>query len=616
MSAVLATGVSATTLAAGPAIADPVAQPADAGWSAYNNGYDGQRFSPLSEINPRNAHELKTVCSVALGDPGPFQAGPLVIGDALFVTTAHTTVALDATDCSVRWRHEYVPEEDEVWIVNRGAGYLNGRLYRGTTDGRILALDAQTGKLLWKVKAGEPAGREYFAAAPLVWNGMVFIGLAGSDWGIRGRMMAFDTDTGKELWRFNTIPVGDEIGADTWKNPQSALTGGGGTWSSYALDPSAGELFVPVANPAPDYFPSYRPGDNLFTNSLVVLDARTGALKWWYQVGANDAHDWDLAAPPAVYKSRGGKGLVALGSKDGHVYAIDRTNHQLVFKTAVTRIENSDKPPTPEGVHVCPGAQAGVHWNGPAIDTSRNSIFAGSVDWCGLFKSDPNTKYEFGEAFNGGVYVADATPPIGWVTALDATSGSIKWRYRSPAPIVAGITPTAGGVLFTGDLNGDFLVLDSESGAPLLKHPTGGAIAGGVITYSVGGKQYVATTSGNISRVSFKSTGLPKIEILALNVKPVAQRPMAAPATEAPESARSVVDINWGKILFNKNCAACHGVRGEGGTGPSLKDLAARRSFADTVAQIVNPMGAMPRLYPSPLEKQDVDDVASYVRTF
>ena len=395
--------------------------------------------------------------------------------------------------------------------------YLDGRLFRGTNDGRIIALDAKTGRQLWKTVAADPKLAYYLSAAPIAWNGLVFMGTAGSDAGIRGRMMAFDAATGKEVWRFNTIPGPGDVGYDTWKNGVSAETGGGGMWTSFTLDVKAGELFVPVGNPGPDYNIAYRPGDNLFTNSVVVLDASTGRLKWWYQATPHDGFDYDLAAAPMLYRDSRGNERVALGSKDGYVYVLDRRTHKLLFKTPVTTINNSGAP-TPQPTVACPGTLGGVEWNGTALDAARKSIIVGAIDWCSEFWS-ADAKYVPGESFPGGGK-KQVGKPNGWITALNSETGQVQWKYEAGAPVVAGITPTAGGIVFSGDLGGMFVALDSDTGKPLLKVSTGGAIAGGVITYSLGGKQYVATTSGNISRSSQVlgplNLGAPSIVIMAL----------------------------------------------------------------------------------------------------
>lgn len=490
---------------------------ADTERATYNKDYLGQRFSPLKQIHTRNVSSLKEVCRVKLAALTSFHTGPLLVDGIMYDTTALDTFALDPRNCAVLWKTTWEPEDVMNPTTNRGVAYMDGRLFRGTNDGRIIALDAKTGRQLWKTVAADPKKAYYMSAAPIAWSGLVFMGTAGSDSGIRGRMMAYDAETGREVWRFNTIPMPGEPGYDTWKSGVSADTGGGGTWTSYALDVRTGELFVPVANPAPDFNVAYRPGDNLFTNSPVVLDARTGKLKWWFQATPNDGYDYDLGAAPVLYTDARGKDVVALGSKDGYVYVVDRSTHKLRFKTPVTTINNSGAP-TPEGVVACPGTMGGVEWNGPAFDPERRALYVGAVDWCSEFKSG-EVKYVPGEAFSGGSkkQVGKAN---GWITAIDAETGKVRWKYEAGSPVVAGVTPTAGGVVFTGDMAGNFLALDSATGKVLYTMPTGGAIAGGVITYSVGDRQYVATTSGNISRTSQSfsplSLGTPSIIILAV----------------------------------------------------------------------------------------------------
>jgi alcohol dehydrogenase (cytochrome c) len=401
--------------------------------------------------------------------------------------------------------------------VNRGVAYLDGRLFRGTPDGRLLALDAMTGAVVWEDSVGDSGVGEFISSAPIAWNGMVYVGLAGSDWGIRGRMMAFDAATGKERWHFYTIPMGSEPGAETWKIPETARHGGGAQWTSYALDTTSHELFVPVANPSPDFAPQSRPGDNLYTNSMIVLDAGTGQLRWHYQLTPADGFDYDLGAAPMLYDTDGGA-RVALGSKDGHVYAIDRASRELVFKTPVTTIINADSAPTVTGILACPGSLGGVEWNGPAYHPKLKTIYVGAVDWCATFVTTTSTPtFKPGEGHVGTSYAPPAgATATGWLTAIDAQSGAKKWQFHAPQPIVAGVTPTAGGVVFTGDLAGTFYAFDAASGKVLLRHETAGAIAGGIVTYMVGGRQYVALTSGNISRTTFQTGGSPTLIIMAL----------------------------------------------------------------------------------------------------
>ena len=594
--------------------------PADTDWPSYNNTLDGQRYSTLDQINTANVSSLVEVCRLKVDNSGTFQPGIIAIDGTLYLTNARDTLAVDASNCKVRWRHSYRPEQQEVNQVNRGVAYANGQLFRGTPDARLMALDASTGKLLWKQQVGDPKQSEFLSSAPAVWQGSLIIGTAGSDWGIRGRSMAFELESGRELWRFYTIPRGKETGADSWENAGSARYGGGGSWSTYTLDMAAGEVFIPVGNPAPDFMPGHRPGENLFTNSIVVLDARTGALKWWHQMAPNDALDLDIGAAPMLYWNSKGEPMMAAGSKDGHVYGVNRETRERVYMTPITTIEKAIQAPNDQGVHTCPGALGGVEWNGPAYDAKSKHVVVGSVDWCSIVKSG-EVKYEPGQYLFGGSYVFEGARS-GWVHALDPDSGAVRWKYHADGPVAAGMTPTAGGVTLTGDMNGNFLALDSANGKVLLKHMTGGALAGGVITYARGGRQYVAIASGNVSsRLSFGESGQPTLIVYALpkgGAKPLAAAaptPLAAADDLDPKAVSATnADLAHGREVYAKNCATCHGAQGEGAVGPKLKGLKERRDFSATVTWIVQPSDKMPKLYPSALDAQAVADVAAFVQ--
>jgi alcohol dehydrogenase (cytochrome c) len=614
-----------TSLVVGAALlavhAETIAAPADTNWPSYNGVVNGQRYSSLEQINTQNVASLKEVCRLKVDDSGAFQSGILKIGDTLYFTTAYDTLAVDAKDCTLRWRNVYKSEQlnETVLQVNRGVAYANGRLFRGTPDARMLAIDAATGKTLWRQQVGDPAQGEFFSSSPVAWQGLLISGAAGSDWGTRGRIMAYDQETGQEVWRFYTIPRGKETGADSWKNWKSARYGGGGSWTTYTLDMASGEVFAPVGNPAPDFAPAHRPGANLFTDSMVVLDARTGALKWWHQMLSNDGLDLDMAAAPMLYWNSRGEPMVAIGSKDGHLYGVNRESHERIFRTPVTTIKKPDRVPNTQGVHGCPGPVGGVEWNGPAYDQKTKQIVVGSVDWCALFKSD-EVEYQPGKFLLGGSWDWDEARS-GWVIAVDPDTGAARWKYHADAPVVAGVTPTAGGVTFTGDMSGNFLALDSATGKELLKTKTVGAMAGGVMTYALGGTQYVAFTSGNASsRLSFGENGKPTLMVYALAERKqggAAPAPQAA-AAPAPTTTAALTspDTDRGKELFVKNCAACHGNRGEGGSGPTLKGIRNKLDTAATINWVKNPSAKMPRLYPSTLDEQAVTDIVAYVQGF
>jgi alcohol dehydrogenase (cytochrome c) len=476
----------------------------DGNWLTYNRDYQGQRYSPLAQITVDNAAKLQVKCVFQLGEVGSFQTGPVVYEGRMYVTTPRNTYALKADTCTKLWESDYSPKGPEPQPANRGVALYDGKLFRGTTDGHLLALDAATGKVLWDNWVADSAKGYFLSLAPIAANGMVFAGEAGADWGANGHVYAFDANTGKRLWTFDVIPTGKQPGADTWK--KGAENGGGSMWTSLTLDPASHLLYVSVGNPAPDFNGGLRPGDNLYTDSVVVLDSRSGKLAWYAQQVPHDTHDWDTAAAPVIYNLNGNK-YMAVANKGGWLYIYDRVTHKLVSKQQTTTHLNSDKPVSLTGRRDCPGILGGVEWNGPALDPTKGTLFVNSVDWCATYKIG-QTRYVEGSLYFGGEATFDPVKDArGWTRAYDAASGKPLWSKKMPTPMIAGVTPTAGGVLFTGDQNGDFVTLNAANGDTLYKFRTGGAIGGGVATYTVDGQQYVAVASGNASRSIWSTTG-------------------------------------------------------------------------------------------------------------
>jgi alcohol dehydrogenase (cytochrome c) len=491
------------------------ADESDSDWLMYNKGYQGNRYSRLTELNADTAHKLRPVCMVQLGELGTFQTGPVVYDGVLYATTHLGTYAIDATSCRRLWSHQHVAQGPEMNATNKGVAIADGRVIRGTQDGAVYALDAKSGDVLWERQIGDWSIGEGVGAAPVVWNGLVFIGKAGGDWGIRGAVMALRIEDGSLAWQFDVTPTGKQIGAETWQKAESTLHAGGPVWVSFALDRATNTLFVPVGNPGPDFNKAVRPGANLFTDSLVALDASTGKLKWWHQLRANDEHDWDTTVV-SVFDARDRR-LVATAGKDGVLHVLSRDDGQLVFKLPVTTVLNHDVPLTPEGVRVCP--VAGVQWNGPAYSPKTGLLYVNAIDWCTVFKLGPVPKWVATVPYTGlsnGWGTNDPTDKWrGWINAVDPVSGKMRWRIESPTPMYAAVTPTAGDVLLTGDLNGNLLVLDARDGKELYRFNTGGPLAGGIITYQREGKQYVAAASGN-SGGSIPLAGSATLVIFAL----------------------------------------------------------------------------------------------------
>jgi len=486
----------------------------DIDWPMYNRGYDGTRFSPLAQITTANVSTLAPACTFPLGVKANLQTGLVAVRGTLYFTTAVDTYAIDATTCALRWRHRYDYDPQPPFDpnkVNRGVAYLDGpdrpRLFRGANDGRMMALDPETGEELWSVVAGDPSTGETFPAAPVAWKGMVFMGNAGGDnFAVKGRVMAFDAKTGGRLWTFDLLPENGPA-ARTWPPGTERFPKvGGASWTSYALDTTTGVVYTPTGNAAPDFIAEFRPGRNLYSYSVVGLNAQEGTLDAFYQLLDRDYHDWDIAAAPSLVTTRAGRQLVIAAGKDGHLYGTDRASGRRVYATPVSTIENVDGPLTGKGAHFCPGVNGGVEWNGPAYSPHTNLLYVGSVDWCttlatyspsqpGKLRGKEALPWTGSNKLRAPFGVNDSTRR-GWLTAVDADDGSIRWRYASPTPLIAGVTATAGDVVFTGDLLGNVLAFDARDGHELWRYPAGAPIGGGVITYQVGGAEYLAVAVG------------------------------------------------------------------------------------------------------------------------
>ena len=490
-------------------------------WLFHAHDYSGTRFSPLQEINTTTAARLVPACMFQVGERDNFQTGPIVYNGTMYVTTMTSTIALDAATCRVKWRHRWQTRDDLGFQRNRGIALKDGRVVRGTPDGYLIALNADTGTLLWARQVAAPAAGETFTMAPLVFEDLVLIGPAGSENNLQGWVGAFRLADGSPVWRFNTVPKAGEPGYETWKNPKGIPMGGGGVWTAFALDIENGDLHVAVTNPSPDLPVHLRQGTNLYTNSIIVLDVRTGKLRWHRQLVPNDSHDWDVThATPMFNATVDGKmrRLVATAGKDGMLRALDRDTHAVVYETAVTTRENAETPVITTPLRACPGVLGGSQWNGPAYNPGTNLLYVPAVDWCATFSAFEQVRYIPGKIYMGGR--TDLDPPAkaqGWLTAVDASTGAVKWKYRSARPMVAAVTTTAGSLLLTGELTGDFVVFDARSGDVLYRFNTGGPVGGGVVTYATGGKQYIAVASGSPSNFWVdQSPGAPTIVVFAL----------------------------------------------------------------------------------------------------
>jgi alcohol dehydrogenase (cytochrome c) len=499
-------------------------------WPRYNRTYTSERYAPLGQINKTNAARLKELCVYDLDVDTNFQTGPIVIGRTLYATTDKETVAIDAETCRQKWR---VREEGpSVGLqVNRGAAYFDGRLFRGTEEGDVLAYDAESGRKLWSAHLASRERGEAIPGAPLAWNGLVFIGTSGSDvYGVTGRVYALDAPTGKIVWVTYTVPTdapqpgNEKMQAQaraTWGNAAGVPITGGGTWSTFSLDADRGLLYVPVGNPGPDFDKAVRPGANLYTNSILVLDAKTGIYRNHYALVPSDFHDWDLSAAPVLVATKAGRHIVAGAPKDGLLHAYDLTTDQKLYATPITTRESEELPLSTSPTRFCPGAAGGSEWNGPAYSPDTNLLYDGTVDWCVTVTLDPSElDKKPGQAWTGTQLVNQFGKRdlnwAGWVTATDADTGQIRWRVRVGAPVLSGITVTKGGLVFAGDMDKHAYGFDAATGKVLWRADLPGAPGGGVITYQVDGKQCVAFATGTRSRVFPVSAASAKIVIFGL----------------------------------------------------------------------------------------------------
>jgi alcohol dehydrogenase (cytochrome c) len=486
--------------------ATPSAAVAPGDWPAFNRTLAGDRFSPLAEIDRSNVDRLRVVCHYALPEVTALQTGPIVAGGTMYFTTDTITYAIDAGTCAERWksvRHSPTPNR---LAVNRGAAYMNGRLFRGTSDAHVVAIDATDGHALWDV-ALDVAGRGVTVPmAPTAWNGLVFVGNAGGDLsGVTGHVYALDARDGHVVWKFDVVPSSGPARA-TWPTAARYPVSGGAFWTAFTLDDRGGVLFVSAGNPAPDYDIAVRDGENLYSNSLIALNASDGRLLAYNQLVKHDFHDWDVDSPAPLVTTRSGRQIAASANKDGLLSVVDRGRATagalpLVFQAPTTTRDNIETPLSRDRTtRFCPGYLGGAEWNGAAYHPPLNALYVGAVDWCSTVQLSPESAPV---PPTGAGWFGAATqrmdPPAnakGWLTAFDADDGAIRWKFAAPRPILAGVTPTAGGLVFAADLGGTLYAFDAANGAVLWQLATGQSMGGGIISYSAGGRQLIGVAAG------------------------------------------------------------------------------------------------------------------------
>jgi alcohol dehydrogenase (cytochrome c) len=485
-------------------------------WSAYNRTLAGDRYSPLAEITTANVGQLTLRCAFTLPEVVSFQTGPLVVGGTMYFTSFEASYAIDAATCVQKWsRHDKTPGPPGL-AVNRGFAYLDGRLFRGTADAHVIALDAADGHPLWEHPLAVGGPGISVPMAPIAANGRVYVGNAGGDTvGVTGHVYALDARDGHLIWRFDVVPAKGRA-RSTWTNSRLPVSGGA-FWTSFTLDEAKGILYVPAGNPAPDFDRLDRTGENLYADSVIALDAASGRILGYNQLVKRDSHDWDVDSAPTLATTRNGRSIIASANKDGLLSILDRSKLDgsaaaaadaapvipLLSQTATTTRENVEAPLSREHpVHFCPGMGGGTEWNGAAFSPRTDSLFVGAVDLCAHVQLVRELKVPapgevwFGSSGSMAEMVEPADTARGWLTAFDAENGRVRWKFKAPHPIVAGVTPTGGDLVFAADLGGDVFAFDQTQGRVLWQINTGQSIGGGLVVYRAGGHELLGVAAG------------------------------------------------------------------------------------------------------------------------
>ncbi len=500
-------------------------------WLTYSGSYMSQRYSALRQLDASNVKNLELKWIVQNQVFGPWESSPLVVDGTMYLTERPNDVmAIDAKTGRLFWLYRYTNSGRQqvcCGAENRGVAILGDTLFMGTLDAHLVAIDAKNGKPLWNVAVADDKLAYSITLAPLIVKDKIIVGVGGAEYGIRGFVAAFDPKNGRELWRFYTIPGTGEPGSETWSG-EVWQHGGGSVWVTGSYDPALNLTYWGVGNPGPDYNPNQRPGDNLYTDSVVALDADTGKLKWHYQFTPNDGYDYDSVQVPVLADLmwRGTLTKAMLwANRNGNFYVLDREHGRFLSGTPFVKVnwmsgfDEGGKPiqtPQPPGMPTFPGNQGGTNWYSPSY-SPRTGLFYVSAweNYASIYRKE-TVPFEEGRRFNGGGNqtvapnpdapamrrnpINDWTDAVGHgaVIAIDPRTGQSKWKFQMYDVTDGGILTTAGDLLFTGGREGYFHALDAKTGTELWKANLGGAIMSAPVTYSVDGKQYVIVNSGNV----------------------------------------------------------------------------------------------------------------------
>jgi alcohol dehydrogenase (cytochrome c) len=489
-------------------------------WLSYNGDYSGRRYSPLSQINVKNANQLRAEWVFHSRNSDHLEVTPVVVNGTMFVTSANDTFALDAQTGRTVWHNTRPNSEglidDASRHISRGVGVWRDRVYRMTDNAHLLCLDARSGNLIWDVPYADWNSNYGATSAPLVVKDKIIVGTSGGDDGVRGFVAAYDADSGKLVWRFWTIPGPGEHGSDSWPG-DLYLHGGGTTWMPGTYDPQLNTVYWGTSNPAPDFEGSVRPGDDLYTDCVLALDPDTGKLKWYFQFTPHDLFDYDGTETPvlidATYKGQPRKLLVE-ANRNGFIYMLDRSTGEFLSATRFVEklnwakgIDEKGRPirtevkPTPEGTKVCPGYAGATNWFAPAYNESTHLLYFMAMELCQNYFSAPQPQqFTPGKEFySTGVKHIPGENSQKILLAFNIDTGTLAWKYPQvgAAHSTGGTMTTAGGLLFFGDDAESLEAVDARDGKPLWHFTTGQDMSASPMSYAVGGRQYVAIAVGS-----------------------------------------------------------------------------------------------------------------------
>lgn len=486
-------------------------------WVSYNGDYSGKRFSHLAQITPKNASRLVAQWVFHPRTVSPLEATPVVLAGVMFVASANDAYALDAQTGKVLWHHAYPISsglvDDAAQHHNRGVAILGTRVYMETDNAHLLCIDARSGSLIWDVAYATGNKNYGGTSAPLVVKDEVLVGTSGGDDGVRGFLAAFDAQTGKQRWRFWTIPGPGERGHESWPS-DLYLHGGGTTWMPGTYDPELNTLYWGTGNPAPDYDGSVRPGDDLYTSCLLALDPDTGTLKWYFQFSPHDLYDYDAVQTPVIVDAKF-KGtqrkLIVTANRNGFLYILDRTDGKFLFAKQFALQQNWAKgidahgrpilaglTPDANGVRVCPANGGATNWYSSSYDPMTHRFYFRSYEACAVFRAKTAPFEEGATFYSTGAEIAPGTGR-GYINAFDLSTLDFAWRDPQIGSYKGwgGVMSTATGLIAYGDDAENFVVADGGTGKPLWHFNVGQLIHASPMSYAIHDKQYFAVAAGS-----------------------------------------------------------------------------------------------------------------------